>query len=119
MHLAFSSHPDRPAGAAQAKQELNSGVRVKFVMSGKKIDGMYDDVHVSIFQGDETHAVMARHLLKAHPDHELIGGGKMEGSDVWWESNTCVDEFGHDRPTSLMLGEMLLQEMEEGLSALS
>jgi hypothetical protein len=99
----------------QAKTDFTQGTRVKFVMVGPTRDCDPNEVVALILSGEETHAVEAMKLLKTHPGLVLVGGGKIEGADVWWESNTCEDEFCYDRPTEIGTQELLLQELTASL----
>ncbi len=102
----------------EAKEQLQNGVRVKFVMAGPSRTADPDQVITHVFPGDHTHSVTVESLIEKHPGFVPVGGGKIEGADTWWDSPSFRDEFGYDQPEGKMTGELLLQALEEGLANL-
>ncbi len=80
-------------------------------MAAPSRDPAPEDVLAVVFPGDEWHAATMKTLLAGHPGLVPVGGGKIEGAEIWWESNSCEDEFGYDRPGSVVSQEELLQSL--------
>ncbi len=99
----------------QAKTDLRQGTRIKFVMIAPTRDPDPTDVVVLLFPGSEWHAATVKTLLNNHPGFVPVGGGKIEGVDIWWESNSFEDEFGYDRPAEIGTQELLLQGLTTAL----
>ncbi len=102
----------------EAKEHLSQGTRVKFVMIGPSRSPEQEEVTCHIFSGEYFHADTVKLLLNDHGGMIQVGGGKIEGSDVWWDSPSFRDEFGYDQPEGRMTGELLLQALEEALPSL-
>lgn len=106
MLLSFSSD--------QARDDYRDSIRVKFVMIAGERNPDPNETRALVFSHEDTHAVRAAELLKLHPGMTFVGGGKIEGSRLWWESESCADAYGYDRPAPAT-AEHLLLELEEAL----
>lgn len=104
MHLFFHS--------PEAAKDLKAGTLIKFVLIGPSREADEHSVTAVLLGGNETHAAVAETALRENPRTVFIGGGKIEAKKLWWESGSCIDAYGYDRP-SPPTQELLLQALAQ------
>ena len=69
-----------------------------------------------LFSAIRTHAQETRKIVPAGTDRSFLGAGYVKReSGAEYDSNSCKDKYGYDRPLDEEEGKRLLRELEDAV----
>ena len=82
---------------------------VRFVLFQEEKDGFL--LIASGRRGETSHATWTSRFLQDWPNAQLVAGGYFSKKNLWYDSETCLEQYGYDCPADPKERERLKEIM--------